>query len=333
MRNGSRGGVPAPGVEVVLRVRVDDRFLVAAETATNEEGRFLFEHLPIEADFLYLPGANQDGVHYPGKRIRLTPQRPNANVDVVVYDAVTEPNPLIVRRHEISVHPEPGVLKVTETLVVANPTTTCYVGKASDDDELPVTLQLSIPADFERTTFHKEFFGRRFSLVKGKLVTAIPWPPGERELKFTYLLRNEERNRLWQRPLDLPSSHIRLCVFTDKPDEVACNLPPASQQRHGQKVFEQHKQVLPAGYVIRLEIGRLPVRWMTYGRWLAIVVLVGLAVGTHLLAIRRKNRRQRRPGDAASSSRSAAVPRPASLNRGSGSRRNRKRKASTRRRR
>ena len=44
------------------------------------------------------------------------------------------------------------------------------------------------PADFQKVTFHEEFFGRAFAMRDGKLVTSIPWEPGQRVLAFTYFL-------------------------------------------------------------------------------------------------------------------------------------------------
>ena len=110
------------------------------------------------------------------------------------------------------------MLRVTESMLIDNPGTACYVGQAAGEDAAPVTLQLAIPANFAQVTFAGEFFGRRFSLTGGKLVTGVPWPPGQRELRFSYVLANAERHRVWQRPLDLPSSGVRVSVRTGRPD-------------------------------------------------------------------------------------------------------------------
>jgi len=59
--NASEGRTPAAGAEVLLRVNVDGQFVIVAETITGADGKFLFEPLPIRADYQYLPGANRDG--------------------------------------------------------------------------------------------------------------------------------------------------------------------------------------------------------------------------------------------------------------------------------
>ena len=201
---------PVAGAEVILRARVGDQLVPVAETTADAQGRFRFEHLTADGKNLYLPGANRDGIHYPGPNVRLTSLEPQAEVTLAVHDAVAFPNPLVVRRHEIILSPQPGVLEVTESMLIDNPSSACYVGQAGGQDAEPVTLQLAIPAAFQRVTFVGEFFGRRFSLVGGKLVTSVPWPPGQRELKFSYWLPNTGRHYVWQRPLGLPTEQVRV---------------------------------------------------------------------------------------------------------------------------
>ena len=227
---------PVAGAEAGLRVRLEGRFVLIAETTTDAQGRFTFRQLPVGEDFEYLPGANRDGVHYPGPRVHLTRGHPAADVRLTVCDAVRSPSPLVARRHEILICPEPGLVKVSETILIDNPSPSSFVGQAADGMSQPITLRLSIPSDFQRTTFDQEFFGRHFSLVDGKLVTSIPWTPGPRELKFTYVLANPKSRFHWDRPLDLPCSDLTLIIRTARPDEVflqpGCKTPPAQGRGH-----------------------------------------------------------------------------------------------------
>jgi hypothetical protein len=324
------GQVPAGGAEVVLRVNLDGQFVPLAETTADTQGRFLFEPLPIGNEYLYLPGANREGVHYPGARIRLTSERPRVDVQLQVCDAVTAPNPLVAQRHEIVIRPERGALNVTETIVVENPTSKCYVGRAAQEGAEPVTLQLAIPPDFQRATFHREFFGRSFSLAGGKLVTTIPWQPGERELKFTYVVPTADRQGFWERQLDLPCSQVRVCVRTDKPEEVSCSLNAKPVKRDGEVIFESQGRTLPAGYAIRAELGRVPLSFMTYGRWGAVATLGGLITWAGLLTFRRGRCPRGPTAPGAASPPRRGRPNPTSRRRSRASRPNRTRNTSSR---
>jgi hypothetical protein len=286
--NASRDHTPCPHAEVVLRVQQDDQFVPVAETVTDAGGRFRFAGLPLGRQYLYLPGANRDDVHYPGLRLRLTGADPVAEVTLAVHDAVRRPNPLRIQRHEILIRPQVGMLHVTEALVIRNPTDKTYVGEVTQPGGQPVSLRLSIPRDFERTTFFKEFYGRQFALADGQLVTGLPWTPGERDLKFMYTIRNEQVGRVWQRPLDLPCEHLAVHVLQDDADAVTCNLDPLANAQPGERAFGSRGQRLPAGFVVRVELGRLPVSWTTYAKWATIAVLLVAVAGTAAMLLWRR---------------------------------------------
>jgi len=326
--NASDGMTPAGGAEVVLRLKLYGQFAPVAQTIADPQGRFRFQDLSVGDGYEYLPGANHQGIHYPGPRIQLTPRRPRASVELAVHDSVAEPSPLVIRRHEITVRPEPGVLYVTESMLVANPSSKSYVGQPAHEGDEPVTLRLAVPSDFERLTFEQESFGRRFSLVDGKLVTSIPWTPGDRELRFTYVLRNARADCVWERRLDLPCSQVFLSVETAKPEEVRCNLQPGTIRHSGDQsevTFQSGGRTLPAGHVVRLELGALPVPWTVYGKWLALLALVVLIAGVGLAMIGPVRRARRSSATAGESSRPSRPADSASEQRPRRARRNRRR--------
>lgn len=274
--NASRDNSPCANAEVLLRVQKDGQFVPVEQTVTDAQGHFRFDDLPLGRQFLYLPGAHRGDVHYPGSRILLTGAHPAAEVTLEVRDTVASPCPLVIKRHDVIIKPEAGLLHVTEAIRVSNPTSRTYVGQVAPEGGTAVTLRLSIPRDFERTTFFQEFYGRQFAMADGQLVTGIPWTPGERDVKFMYTIRNEQRYRVWERPLDLPCENLRVQVVHDQPDEIVCNLDPSGRSVAGARDFSSRGEPLPAGHVIRVELGRLPVPWMTYARWGALLLLIGL---------------------------------------------------------
>ena len=291
--NASAGRTPVSGATVVLRLQRDSGLVPLQETTTDAQGRFLFRHLSVGRDHQYLPGANRDGVHYPGPRVELSARQPQARVDVPVYDSVTNPSPLVVRRHEIIIRPGPNALSVSESMTIDNPSMKTYVGRPAKEGDEPITLALSIPPDFERTTFDNEFFGRRFALAGGKVATSIPWTPGQKQLAFTYLIPNGRSRGRWERTLDLPSSHVRVRVETATPEKVSCSLPKTSSASGRDVIFESAGEVLPAGHTICVTLGAGSVPLAVYARWLAIAVLAVLMTGTSLWVLRRRLRAKR----------------------------------------
>lgn len=278
--NLSRGEAPCAGAEVILRARIDGEFAAVAETVTDAAGTYRFADLPVGPEYLYLPGANRQEIHYPGRRVGLTHGQPAAFVTIEVRDAVTDPSPLVIRQHEIVIETQPGAVHVAEAMLVDNPTTTTYVGRAEAAGRPPVTLRLGVPADFERITFEKERFGSHFQVRDGQLVTSLPWTPGPQWLRFTYAVPAAALAGVWQRPLDAPCESVRVRIKHAGREAAACNLPPASGDSPDEQLFQSAPGLLPAGQVISAELGGAPVPWSVYARWAAVLVLAGLMLGT-----------------------------------------------------
>src|SRR3990172_4831798 len=282
--NASQENAPVGGAEVALRVLVDGQFVIAGETKTDGQGRFSFDNVPADPDYVYLPGASWETVHYSGERLRLDSRQRHVDVQIPVRDVVKTPNPLTVRDHRITVETEQNALRVTESLLVVNPGQSTYGGQPSGASTRAATLTLSIPPNFTRVTFHKEFYGRRFVVIDGKLVTDIPWEPGGRELKFTYVLPRSEGQRAFERPLDLPTSRLLVTIPNADANQVTCNAAPTEHDDHTAVAFASEQ--LPAGHVLRVDFGRLPVALAAFAPWGAFVIVVGL-IGTTFLILKR----------------------------------------------
>ena len=250
-----------------------------------------FDDLPADPGYVYLPGANFGGVHYPGSRLRLSTDRSRAEVELAIRDTIETPCPLELRRHDIQLQADGEAVRVTETMLIENPTTMTYVGHADQKQGRATTLSLTIPADFRRVTFDKEFFGRQFTLIDEHLVTDIPWTPGRRELKFSYVVPNPGLHQQWTRPLDLPCDCLRIEVQATSPDEISSNLSQRRSDGRGRVIFETGEQRLPAGHVVHVNLDGGSFSLAEHGRWFALAVLLTLAAGT--LAFKRPLMRRR----------------------------------------
>ncbi len=290
--NGTAGDVPLARAEVVLRVSQDGAFVPVESTTTDGQGRFSFKDLPVDQGLIYLPGINRAGIHYPGPRVRLTPGQSTSRVRLIAFDTVESQSPLICRRHQISVRPAEGFLEVTEELVIDNRSQTTYTGQRIEDRP-PVTLRLSLPSGIEKVTFDREFHGLNFQLQQEQLTTDLPWPPGNRELKYIYRVPVEHRYSILTRVLDLPTEHVVVQVASQDAKSVVCNLPKESSRTGQGQVFTRRSTVLAAGYEVTVELGDVPLRFESYARWLAIVVLLVLIAGSVLLS---RGRRHSGPG-------------------------------------
>ena len=285
--DGSRTGLPLADVEVVLRVGIDGRFVSVERSRTDREGRFVFTRLPVGTGHIYLAGANWKEVHFPGPRVVLTQDHPSPTIRIAVFDPLTDPNPLIIEEMEVVLRSREGSVEVTETLRIRNPTRQCYVGKPEHAGGGPVTLALGIPASFQHITFEKEAFGRRFAVVRDRLVTGIPWPPGERTLRYTYVVAQRRGVYHWTRHLNLPCRRLRLRVETASPDDVVCSLGKAAKSGPSFVEFASDRP-LAGGSELHVTIGSAPVPMIVYGRVAAVGLLASLAATVIGIAWRRR---------------------------------------------
>lgn len=289
--NGSRAGVPVVGAEVIMRAGDGQSLMPVAKVVTDSQGYFVFDHVPNEPGLIYLPGANHEGVHYPGPRVRLDAGSRTVRVPLTVYDTVASPSPLVAERFTMDVRPKPGQLEVTETWTIRNPSLTTYVGQGSGMRPA-ITLALAVPEKFESVTFDGEFHGRNFQAIDNHLATDLPWTPGERQLKYTYRIRAEDVPRFLERALDLPCARVRVSFQGEAADAVSCNLGVATLTDERTSVFESAG--LPAGHVITVQLPIVAAPWTARARWGALVVFAGLIVVTVASAKARKWMPERR---------------------------------------
>ena len=93
-------------VAVILQVRVNGGFVPFRDTISDKQGRFRFERLPLGNGVVYQAGATRHGIHYPGPRIHLTDLQPAARTGLSVCDAVAGPNPLVLKKMDVTIRPE-----------------------------------------------------------------------------------------------------------------------------------------------------------------------------------------------------------------------------------
>jgi hypothetical protein len=109
-------------------------------------------------------------------------------------------------------------------------------------------------------------------------------------VKYTYVIRNAQEATTWQRPLDLPCADVTVRIEGKKANEVRCDLLDRTQAEAKTVVYSSAGQEIPAGRVLKVELGRLPLPWMTYSKWAALVILAVLIAGTSWLHFARRRR-------------------------------------------
>jgi hypothetical protein len=282
--DGSARGEPLGDIRVILRAVSAEGLKPLAETHSDTYGKFVFRDLPIGC--AYLPGAERDGVYYPASRVALDQNSLFGQATIVTFSAVESPSPLVIEKREIDVQIKDKTLQVNEVLVISNRSRTTYVGKLSENHERE-TLRLNIPGGFDRVTFENEFYGRHFRIVDHTPTTEIPWPPGQRELKFSYEVPTDLSSHL-QWMLDIPCNSTYVRVRGEHADMSICNLNRL-RTGNGYAEFSSCEKKFDSGFQIVLSTGVSPFPWALYARCATIGILSALIFST--IVVQRWRRR------------------------------------------
>jgi len=279
--NETEGGGSVAGVEVTLLTYVNDALMDTTTTSTDDEGKFQFDG--INPEYEYLVAANYMDVDY-YYLVEFELETATAYVEVWVCD-VTDSDDLIRSglTHKI-VDIEEETLNITEVHWLVNDGDKTYVGT---DGVLYFTLPEGA-FGFEAP----EQLVIDFQLLEGDMVTyLVPFPPGERQLVYAYRLMKPDANELTiPLKVDYPTDSLEVMINGEDIEVSVSQLAPAEPvvADDGARFIHFQGKDLPRDTIIDLRLSNLSGGggFPLYILWVIIaVVVVGIAI---YLMLRKK---------------------------------------------
>lgn len=282
--NGTEGGGSVAGLEITLITYVDDMMSATTAMTTDGEGKFLFDNVIKEHD--YLVSAKYMGVdyYYP---VTFESGAKTAQVEVGVCDVTDSDQAISIGlTHTVIVFDEDS-LEITSVYWLVNDGDTTYVGA---DGALVFTLPegaFGFEAPPELMV--------DFQLLEGnRIAYLVPFPPGERQLYYSYRLAKPDSAE-FTLPLkvDYPTDSLDIMVAGEDIEAAVTQLAPADPvvTDTGQRFIHFQGKNLPRNMVIDLRLSNLSggsgSPWLILWVIIAIVVVVGTAV--YLIRRRRAN--------------------------------------------
>lgn len=173
---------------VVLHRLGSDRAGPLDSTRTDADGAYRFRYVPTgDEDALYFAAASHGGVAYFTMPFRDHAVAGEA-ADIVVYDTTTKDIPISIRgRHLVFSTAGPNSRRVVmEIFELSNDTTVTRVSPRSDS---PPTWRTMLPASaLEPRISSGDIPAEAVHFEGGELRVVAPFPPGVRQLAFTYSL-------------------------------------------------------------------------------------------------------------------------------------------------
>jgi hypothetical protein len=218
--NGSGGEVPS-GLTVTLRGYdhgdVEFEEVVNISATVQVDSTFDFTDVDMVPGRLFLVSVDHEGIAYSSPVSQEEVDTGSAEVDVTIYDSISEPSGLVVSRmHVFFEFPTPDVVQVVNLLVISNQGAHTVVPEGPGK---PAVI-ISLPEDATNVAFQEETSGERFILTDdgfGDIRAIYPFSSNN-QILFSYDLPYKRKANI-SIPIDLsvdtlmaflPASDIKL---------------------------------------------------------------------------------------------------------------------------
>lgn len=207
---------PAAGAAITLSGADEDGSgRIRRRTTTDEDGRYRFEDLPSDADWLYVLDARFDGGLFPGRPFSFPRgEEPSLQTTVKVWDTTSDPNSVLITRDAMFVLPGDDGVGIIESVTVLNQTHLAYVGRGEKS-----TFGFGLPtgatdvgiqdASFDVPQLVETDFG--FGIT-------VALPPGESTFTYSYRVPEEGSTHVLSKTALYPTAD--LLVFVRSPLEL-----------------------------------------------------------------------------------------------------------------
>ncbi len=280
--NDTEGGGSVAGVEITLIAYIDDEIAGTRTTIADGEGNFQFDNVALEPTYLVLAEYMDVGYYY---MVVFESGETTKYIEVGVCDITTSDQAISASMVHTVVDTERDNIQVTEVYRLVNDSDMTYVGTDG-------VLVFALPEgayDFEAPP---ELITDYQLLDDNRVTYLVPFPPGERQLVYSYwLVRPEAIEFTIPLRVDYHTNSLELMISGDDIEVTVENLAPADPvvTQTGERFIRFQGSDLPRNLIINLNI-----RNLSGGSGFPLVVLwiiIAIAVtGTAIYLINRRKR-------------------------------------------
>jgi hypothetical protein len=189
-------GKPVGGIEVDLVSALPGRGgRFSAIATTRADGRYVFKRLPTGGERVYALSVAHKGGLFAGRPIEELGESEDKTVvdtQLRIWDTISNPDAVLVHRHNIFISQNEGGLGVIESLTIVNTSDSAYVGRARSFGRrlAQSTFAFALPdkASDGRMLSESDFFGTPITGTDSGFGLRVAIPPGEWRVMFAYAL-------------------------------------------------------------------------------------------------------------------------------------------------
>jgi len=282
--NGTEGGGSVSKLEVTLISYINDTISETKTAETDSEGKFQFDNVATEPEYLVTTRYMGVDYYYP---VAFETGETMTYVEVGVCDATNSDQAVRVGLAHTIISVEEESLQITEVFWLINDGDRTYVGT---DGVLVFTMPEGA-TDFQAPQEQAPDY--QF-LDNSRITYLVPFPPGERELVYSYRLsRPGSPELVIPLQVDYPTDALELMIAGEDIEVVVSHLAPAEPvvTDTGQRFIHFRGENLPRGTVMNLHISSVS---QGGGPYLVILyVIIGVAViGFAVYLVKRVRKRE-----------------------------------------
>jgi hypothetical protein len=283
--NGTEGGGSVAGLEVTLIMYVDDVMAGTRAAITDDEGKFQFGNVDIQNEYVVSAKYMEVDYYYPAD---FTTGETTAYVEVWVCDATTSDEAIRISLAHIIMDVSEEDTVVTEVFQLLNDGDKTYAGT---DSMLAFTLPEGVYS-YEAPQYLMQDYQ---PLDDNRLAYLVPFPPGERQLIFSYSLAMPDSKELTiPFVVDYPTDSMQLLVSGEDIEVATDELTPGGPiyTDTGERYIRFWGEDIPRGTVINVLVSNLP-----GGGGVVLFIIIGVVIVVIIAGIAvfmlRKKRRQK----------------------------------------
>lgn len=247
--NGTKGGGSVAGLEVLLTNHSAKNHGVAiAKARTDTHGGFEFPVTALAKEHTLVASVQFCGLQYDSQPMVLKDPARAAPIKLHVFDTTTARDSIRIVRHHVILHKVEGKLAVTEMLALENAGDRTLV---RDSKTSRGGLRVSLPKDAAEARTEEDPMASGLAVTGTEIQDTGEFPPGEKELSFSYILPVQFGKATWEKKVDYPTDKIMVVPAGHGLELVRSSLPERKIMPMSSDKREYFKgEGLPAGGMV-----------------------------------------------------------------------------------
>ena len=289
--NETAGGSSVADLDVILKTYLNDAEIDSTTTKTDIEGYFVFDGLSTELGYSYEVLISFQQAEYYGERLIFNEGETSKFNGVIVYDATTSDEAIMVPMSHMIIYVEEDSLLVKRYYLFANEVDRTYIGEANG--ESPVVLRFSLPEDATELQSTMGLMDCCIAQNEEGFYDTMPLLPGSKEMAFSYRVKPGSGTYEFSQMINYPTNRFDILVQGEDIEITSDQLVIDEPMDISGILFNHLSgQGLAAGETLMIRLSGLPHTNTQVGILWVLLALILIVVGFVFVYLIKRKRPQ-----------------------------------------